>query len=769
MSDERIPTMVQMSDGIIPTMPQDERLATIPQQMMPEEERLATIPQQMMPQDERLATIPQQMMSQDGRFATIPQQGVAGASSGGLILMSDVRFTGDRGGIFVIHASDVISSDSGESQIYGCENISGGEKYVARVLLSVTPGSDANKKMTRDKVIRFLDAMSPNPDAHILPLVDHGTINAATGEHYVEVYPFCPEGDLGRKKGNISYQELKDEIIPAVNQALHFFHEAGLVHRDIKPDNLYKYNGHVVVGDFGITCDLREDGFATDRYKTGTLGYYAPELMSQAAIKASDYYSFGQTIWTLYSGEMMYGNILRRFKEYGIEEQRNQVNFAMLSNTYYGLDEISKNDSFLEILIRGLLQYDPSTRFDYEKVKRWISGDKSLTHEIADYNAEKTFSRAYKLFGKDCWDNDDVVSMLCKYWDEALQVLYDGELKDFYASQIFENARFIDGIMKKYSAGSDENSTKQLNNVGLARVILYLSKNKILCWCGHVYRSPRDISNAIGKCMATNNYDNDYFGLIASELIGEWYGAMPNMNKGVLEEIRALTNMYKVDEHGKNIAYFWLRYLFAEENELVLYDCTNLQDLIKNLVSYRTLIYGDGNFTPIVDDYNFLGLLCAWGYSDAVKIFHREFDKGYLVRYELLFDFMEQQTEDKTVMLLLTHFYCECGPKAYLTWWKNNLPLYKFIGSGCNALKKDIEGIWTNPNNSISDQRKTFGMLERLLYLFMDYMESDIFMGTIGIQGLKNEYIYSDAVEGQWFYEFLGQKAPLGFKFYMGL
>ena len=70
----------------------------------------------------------------------------------------------------------------------------------------------------------------------------------------------------------------------------------------------------------------------------------------QAALKASDYYSFGQTLWTLYSGRMMYGDIIQMYKSAGVEEQRNQVNFAMLQNTYYGLEEIRRILSFLKFL-----------------------------------------------------------------------------------------------------------------------------------------------------------------------------------------------------------------------------------------------------------------------------------------------------------------------------------------------------------------------------------------------------------------------------------
>ncbi len=552
MSEERIPTMPQ-------GMPTDEeRIPTMPQGMPTGEERIPTMPQGMPAGKERIPTMPQTAPGADGRIATMPQQGAvpSGIVGGRLLVTSDMHFTGDRGNTFVIESSNVVSADSGESQIYGCHRIAGDEKLVVRVLISVTPESEIKKRQTRDKVIKFLDAMSENENAHILPLLDHGTISVNGKEYYVEVYPFCEGGDLGRRKGQIRYEELRDEVIPALNQALHFFHMSGLVHRDIKPDNLYKYNGRVVIGDFGITCDLREDGFATDKYKTGTLGYYAPELMSQAAIMASDYYSFGQTIWTLYSGEMMYRNILRRYKEYGLDEQRNQVNFAMLSNTYYGLDEISKGDEFFEVLIRGLLQYDPSHRFDYAKVNRWLSGDKSVAHEIADFNASKTFTRVFKLFGIECWDDDDVCNVLCSHWEEGVDALYDGVLKDFYASQTYEHARFLDGIMKNYSTCKNENAIPFINSIGLAKTILYFSKNKRLCWHGQVFMKPNDISAALEKCFENGELDNDYYGLVNSELIDEWYISMPNQQEEVSEVLNELTALLKTNKAGEKIALY---------------------------------------------------------------------------------------------------------------------------------------------------------------------------------------------------------------------
>lgn len=779
MNDERIPTMPQgiaEMEERIPTMPQgvsatEERIPTMPQGVSTTEERIPTMPQGISTTEGRIATIPQGMPVSGGRVATVPQQESVrqGIVGGRLLVTSDINFTGDRGNTFVIEASNVISADSGESQIYGCHKIVGDEKYVARVLISITPESDIEKRQTRDKVIRFLDGMSANDESHILPLLEHGTININEKTYFVEIYPFCDEGDLGKRKGQFSYQELKDEVIPAINQALHYFHSSGLVHRDVKPDNLYKYKGKVVIGDFGITCDLREDGFATDRFKTGTLGYYAPELMSQAAIKASDYYSFGQTIWTLYSGEMMYRNVLRRYKEYGLDEQRNQVNFAMLSNTYFGLDEISKSDEFLEILIRGLLQYDPSHRFDYEKVKRWIEGDKSIAHEISDFDAAKTFTRSFKLFGKECWDDGDVCETMSLHWDESVEVLYDGVLKDFYASQSYEHARFLDGIMKNYSVCDNEEAIPFINNIGLAKVILYFSKNKILCWKGSVYQKLNDISVALEKSFEKEEMDNDYYGLVYSELIGEWYASMPNQQNDVLETLNELTDLLKTNEYGENIALYWLMYLFAEEDKLQKERCNDLQSYVRLLLAEKNKIYGAGDNLPIVDDYSVLGLLCAWGYSETVKLFHLNMEKDYATRYEMFFDFIEQQMDNDEDKKIVSNYYFEYGPKAYLNWWKNNLQLYEFNGSVCKSLEQSIRLISVDKDASISEQRVELEKLQAVAQKFVNCMDADLFIGRIGIQGTNENYIFTSKLSGVWQYEFLGQSAPIGFKYFIEL
>ena len=785
MDNERIPTMPQTSEERIPTMPQvnEDRIPTMPQG---NEERIPTMPQNAsfegrvptMPQnssDGRVPTMPQNV-DENGRIATMPQQvAPQGTLQGKLILTQDCSFTGEKGGSFVIEASQVVSADSGESQIYKCKRAIGTGEYVARVLLSVKPSDDQERRNTRDKVIKFLDAMSSNDNSHILPLIDYGQITVDGTEYYVEVYPFCEGGDLGKRKGKIPYDELCDKIIPAINEALHLFHNAGFVHRDVKPDNLYMYNGKVVIGDFGITCDLREDGFATDRYKTGTLGFYAPELMSQAAIKASDYYSFGQTIWTLYSGEMMYRNILRHYKEYGIEEQRNQVNFAMLNNVYYGLDEIGKEEEFFEILIRGLLKYDPTSRFDYEKVNRWLKGDKSVSHDISQFDSKAIFKTPFKFNGKECWDSNEIYDILSANWESAKELLYSGTMKDFYVSFDFGVASEIDKIVKSYSMVQVDDGVEVTdemvdlqNDIGLSRFLMLLNEGETLVWRSTIYKSFNGIAAQIGNLFSDGGLHTtkDFTELLASELPGYWYqyktqkdGSYNENLADVIGDVRALARSNS--EWIQLMAYTSMYYLFIDNSEAEKYKgCSSIDQLVEHLSGYRGNVTGE--ISQIAISPLFYGFLFANGYSENAIYIIQNIENGESRKdLDMIFDLLDTNIENKNLRESLATVYREYGPYAHLLWWKNHLSMYMFKTAEANQIKNEIESVSVEAN-TISELRNQYNELEQLSIRFRNMFVDNIFLAQMGLDRGRKD-IASNQEDAYWHCDYCGYEAPIGF------
>jgi eukaryotic-like serine/threonine-protein kinase len=86
--------------------------------------------------------------------------------------------------------------------------------------------------------------------------------------------------------------------------ALDSAHEAGVVHRDVKPGNLLLDDrGHVKMADFGIASAAGMDSFTQTGTILGTAGYLSPEQASgDRATPASDRYALAVVAWELLTG-----------------------------------------------------------------------------------------------------------------------------------------------------------------------------------------------------------------------------------------------------------------------------------------------------------------------------------------------------------------------------------------------------------------------------------------------------------------------------------
>src|SRR6202140_1175298 len=97
-------------------------------------------------------------------------------------------------------------------------------------------------------------------------------------------------------------------IVEQVSRALDTAHSEGVIHRDLKPQNIMRdKNGRIVVMDFGLARSLGETGLTQTGAIVGTLEYMSPEQALGATLdQRSDIFSGGLIFYELLTGRAPY-------------------------------------------------------------------------------------------------------------------------------------------------------------------------------------------------------------------------------------------------------------------------------------------------------------------------------------------------------------------------------------------------------------------------------------------------------------------------------
>jgi len=147
---------------------------------------------------------------------------------------------------------------------------------------------------------------------NVLPLFDSGETNGLL----FYVMPFVAGESLRAKldrEGQLPVDEAL-RIASAMASALDYAHRHGVVHRDVKPENVLLSDGVPMVADFGIAkavVNSRLDEASTNPGLTraglslGTPSYMSPEqAMGEAVDGRSDIYALGCVLYEMLSGEV---------------------------------------------------------------------------------------------------------------------------------------------------------------------------------------------------------------------------------------------------------------------------------------------------------------------------------------------------------------------------------------------------------------------------------------------------------------------------------
>jgi len=198
-----------------------------------------------------------------------------------------------------------------------------GVVYLARdvqldrdVAIKVLPTHLARDPEARARFVREARMAASLSHPHIVPIHRVGEVPAAhpersEGPRFVFFVMSYVEGEtLGeriRTRGPLPPSDAT-RVMREVAWALAYAHGRGIIHRDVKPDNilLEAGTGRALVTDFGIAWGGRDSSVATDPGKVmGTAHFMSPEQAAGAAVDGrSDIYSLGVVGYLSVSGRL---------------------------------------------------------------------------------------------------------------------------------------------------------------------------------------------------------------------------------------------------------------------------------------------------------------------------------------------------------------------------------------------------------------------------------------------------------------------------------
>ncbi len=168
------------------------------------------------------------------------------------------------------------------------------------VALKVLDVSDAPGAFERFRVEAIQVAQLKHPS--ILPVFDFGRQDELA---YIAMQ-LADGGTLAARLGQPMSPAQAVQILKPAAQAIDYAHQAGVIHRDVKPANmLFDAAGRLFLSDFGLAF-IRDSASSTLGQMVGTPWYMAPEQLRGRAEAASDVYALAVTLYQLLAGRVPY-------------------------------------------------------------------------------------------------------------------------------------------------------------------------------------------------------------------------------------------------------------------------------------------------------------------------------------------------------------------------------------------------------------------------------------------------------------------------------
>ncbi|QXE28803.1 Stk1 family PASTA domain-containing Ser/Thr kinase [Microbacterium paraoxydans] len=174
-----------------------------------------------------------------------------------------------------------------------------------RIALKVMHAHLSDDSAFQSRFIQEARAAARLADPHVVNVFDQGQ-DGELAYLVMEYLPGITLRELLREQKRLTVAQTIT-IMDAVLAGLSAAHRAGIVHRDVKPENvLLAEDGRIKIGDFGLARATTANT-ATGQQLLGTIAYLAPELVTRGTADArSDIYALGIMLYEMLVGEQPY-------------------------------------------------------------------------------------------------------------------------------------------------------------------------------------------------------------------------------------------------------------------------------------------------------------------------------------------------------------------------------------------------------------------------------------------------------------------------------
>ena len=274
-------------------------------------------------------------------------------------------------------------------------------------------------------------------------------------------------------------ESLARNIFRQLMETIKYIHSKGIVHRDIKPDNiLLNLNNNIKLCDFGVSKEIKKGLLLLD--SCGTPAFLAPEILLD-----DPYDPFMTDIWSC--GVVLYVMVSGFFPFAGINET--QLHENILNGTFHRINNVSNE---LMDLINKILEFNPKKRINVDeilnhpwlKLEKYNNNSKDTQKDLLYKNdlftnAEKIIYSKLRINYKEINNNDEMNleaftyrNIDTDYQEENLNdqtnsiinTPFNSRREDFDDDLYYNDVNIEKGIMKFLPKVNELNKLYELNN-----------------------------------------------------------------------------------------------------------------------------------------------------------------------------------------------------------------------------------------------------------------------------------------------------------------